>query len=322
MQEIKLGQMIRERMEARNMSLAEFARAIGRSSSTALEIFDKDSIKLEQIEEISKALDFNFLQVRADRLAHSIGKNQYLQETDEYSNIKFTYDEYGIRHADRIQLNKLIDCYRQQKTAFAKPLLLLEVGYTFGAREVVEKVYTSVFDGPQHETYSPETLEQLNRDIVLIDYRDVNTHGTKINDENHFKSVLANYPKSHKHTVCIARFDNKYHFRKMFNTWGEAFFVVAYDWNRKSLYSWARGERMSQEVTSFIKDNIIDEDTLRNYCMPSDYPTTIRCTEEEWRLVDTYFYDSRTIRETRERSKDLYHKGLISEIESFLDKKE
>ena len=60
MQEIKLGQMIRERMEARNMSLAEFARAIGRSSSTALEIFDKDSIKLEQIEDISKALDFNF----------------------------------------------------------------------------------------------------------------------------------------------------------------------------------------------------------------------------------------------------------------------
>ena len=113
MQANRLSQMIRERMEARNMSLAEFARAIGRSSSTALEIFDKDSIKLEQIEDISKALDFNFLQVRADRLAHSIGKNQYLQETDEYSNIKFTYEEYGIRHADRKQLNKLIDCYRQ-----------------------------------------------------------------------------------------------------------------------------------------------------------------------------------------------------------------
>lgn len=58
---IHLGKLIKEKFEESNLSISEFARRINRSRSVVYDIFERQSIDIEMLENISEALNFDFL---------------------------------------------------------------------------------------------------------------------------------------------------------------------------------------------------------------------------------------------------------------------
>jgi len=58
----KIGQLIRERVEAEKMEVTAFAKAINRERSNAYHIFNRDNIDIQLLKEIGQVLNYDFFQ--------------------------------------------------------------------------------------------------------------------------------------------------------------------------------------------------------------------------------------------------------------------
>ena len=58
---VHLGHIIKQKVNERNLSIAEFALRIHRSRTTVYDIFQRKSIDVDLLLSISEALDFDFL---------------------------------------------------------------------------------------------------------------------------------------------------------------------------------------------------------------------------------------------------------------------
>lgn len=58
----KIGQLIKEHVESKNLEVTKFANLIGKDRSTAYDIFLRDSIDTNLLEKIGQVLDYDFFQ--------------------------------------------------------------------------------------------------------------------------------------------------------------------------------------------------------------------------------------------------------------------
>lgn len=58
----KIGQLIKERVEAKNMDVTAFAKAVGTERSNAYNIFSRDSIDTALLKKIGQVLKYDFFQ--------------------------------------------------------------------------------------------------------------------------------------------------------------------------------------------------------------------------------------------------------------------
>ena len=58
----KIGQLIKERVDACNMEVTEFAKAIDRERSNVYDIFKRDSIDTNLLKKIGRVLEYDFFQ--------------------------------------------------------------------------------------------------------------------------------------------------------------------------------------------------------------------------------------------------------------------
>ena len=62
MQDIHLGSLVKQKMKERNISISEFAKAIHCDRTNVYSIFKRKSMDIQQIVQISNALNYDFLQ--------------------------------------------------------------------------------------------------------------------------------------------------------------------------------------------------------------------------------------------------------------------
>lgn len=58
----KIGQLIKERVTAKNIAVTEFAKEIGVERSNVYDIFKRDSIDTKLLKKIGHVLDYDFFQ--------------------------------------------------------------------------------------------------------------------------------------------------------------------------------------------------------------------------------------------------------------------
>jgi hypothetical protein len=60
--EVKIGQLIKERVEASNMEVTTFANAINKERSNVYDIYKRDSIDTNLLKKIGHVLEYDFFQ--------------------------------------------------------------------------------------------------------------------------------------------------------------------------------------------------------------------------------------------------------------------
>lgn len=98
----KIGEIIKERIEASNMEVTSFAKAINKERSNIYDIFKRDSIDTKLLKKIGQVLDYDFFQelledstIEKLKIEQSIKKSKVLVEIElsEDEIMKIGFDE-------------------------------------------------------------------------------------------------------------------------------------------------------------------------------------------------------------------------------------
>jgi phosphoglycerate dehydrogenase-like enzyme len=103
----KIGQLIRERVEALNMEVTAFAKAINKERSNVYDIFKRDSIDTKLLKKIGHVLDYDFFQnlleeetIEKLKIDEAVRKSRVLIEVelkeDEIINLGFNERVFRI----------------------------------------------------------------------------------------------------------------------------------------------------------------------------------------------------------------------------------
>ena len=93
---IHIGHLIKDVFDKKEMSVAEFARRINCARPNVYSIFERYDIGVEQLIDISEALDHNFL----DDIQLKSGLTSSLQT--QQMNVRFNLESLSVEKAERI----------------------------------------------------------------------------------------------------------------------------------------------------------------------------------------------------------------------------
>lgn len=84
--EKKIGQLIRERVDAQNVNITKFAEALNTERTNVYNIFERESIDTDLLKKIGQLLNYDFFQdllepgtIREIILRHSFSKKVYVE---------------------------------------------------------------------------------------------------------------------------------------------------------------------------------------------------------------------------------------------------
>ena len=302
--DLHIGQIIQKEVERQGIPVEVFAKSINRERTTAYGIFARKYPDTALIELISKALKKNIFELAAKEMdetlqqekAISSGDGEYLDSVDrtrrwfekEYpDHLLFCHENFYTR--DEIK-EVLTDFF---KDTTVKPLLIIEVGYTFCCAEVVRQM-AQEFYGTNGCAVCPKDLNNVVKlrslpKHVFIDYVDQNSYGSEEGVEQRLSSVYQAQQDMKKHIVCILHVETENEKFEAFSLWKDQFFITEYVWNRKSLLSWAIDSGQHQKLIDYIryaKPGCLGTD----YGVPADYPTRHAYTQQDFEFV-TYCLD-------------------------------
>ena len=228
------------------------------------------------------------------------------------------------------------------------PLLVLETGYTFGAREVVKQVASEVFYSAGSAP-CPRVLEMPRVKSmpakVLIDYIDCNTFDSIEASDERLNEICRIQGDVNKKFVCIIHANPVVSWSaagstKSFDEWGsemsifmsryEQFFITVYSWSRNSLLSWATDAGLHEYVLNYIRKHKVPEDVRKDYQLENahvsffetlmglpplhhgiDYPTPQAYLMSEWQ------YASDFISNQGDLTQELHQRHFIQDIIDF-----
>ena len=231
------------------------------------------------------------------------------------------------------------------------PLLILESGYTFGAREVVKQVAEEVFRSCGAAP-CPKLIDitkvKVMPEKVLIDYIDKNTFDSLSESDRRLNELCQIQKEVTKKFVCVihtdpTQFTRGANEKKYFDLWGgeehkmltryEQCFITVYRWGRRSLLSWAKDTGQHEYVVNFIKNHriadgsTVDYQLSHNYVsinqmflglprkyMNVDYPTVHAYNQDEWEYASEFFSEQRDIKE------EWLLREFIEDIKDFNEK--
>lgn len=305
------------------MSATQFADKICVSRTNVYGIYERKTIDSGLLAKISEVLNHNFF----DELRHRVNlKLGIVPSVLANMNMKLTsfYNEETVEFSkDRECLKMLLKEYFEND--HRTPLLILETGYTFGAREVVKQMASEVFPG-RGSAPCPKLLEaaELKSESakVFIDYIDRNTFDSIDESKKRLNEICYVQNDVNKKMVCIIHTDpivtrSEKKDVLTFDQWGnemslfperhEQFFIAVYRWNRKSLLSWAIDAGLHEQVLNYIRNHQVPDDVRRDHQLSNirrdffeiiqgkpaqqngiDYPTAQAYLQSEWEYASDF----------------------------------
>ena len=327
----KIGQIIKAEVERQGLSATQFADKICVSRTNVYGIYDRRTIDSGLLAKISEVLRHNFFEELCHRVNLKLGivsspmANLKLHSLSDIVENVVDGDLYATHEfaKEREGLKALLKEYFESDQS--TPLLILEAGYTFGAREVVKQVASKVFPG----TGSAPCPKQLDAAKlrsepakVFIDYIDSNTFDSVEESKKRLNEICYVQSGMNKKMVCIIHTDpiatrSQKNDVLTFDQWGnemslfperhEQFFIVVYRWNRNSLLSWAIDAGLHEQVLNYISKHQIPKDMRKDYQLMNvrasffeillgqpqlhdgiDYPTAQAYSQCEWVYASDY----------------------------------
>ncbi|MBR5084647.1 MAG: helix-turn-helix transcriptional regulator [Prevotella sp.] len=338
-----IGKLIEEEVKRQGLSADQFAGMINTSRTNVYHIFGRENIDMELLARISKALSRNFFTEMASEMASMLGISA---PPATMANLKLTSLTHPLRNEiegksfsaaeytkDREELKAVLKEYFESDHRI--PLLILEAGYTFGAREVVKQMAAEVFHGCGSAP-CPKLLDvtkvKVMPERVLVDYIDKNTFDSLEESNRRLNEICQVQKDVTKKIVCIIHTDPIASMPGTngaisFDQWGdemgifltryEQCFITVYRWDRRSLLSWAEDTHQHEYVVNYIKKHKVSEDEKLDYqisnahvsfgqiilglplCRESlDYPTAHAYLQSDWEYVSDFLDKKQDISET------------------------
>ncbi len=327
----KIGQIIKAEVERQGLSATQFADKICVSRTNVYGIYDRRTIDSGLLAKISEVLHHNFFEEQSQRVNLKLGivsspmANLKLHSLSDIVENVVDGDLYATHEfaKEREGLKALLKEYFESDQS--TPLLILEAGYTFGAREVVKQVANEVFPGTGSAP-CPKLLDaaKLNSESakVFIDYIDRNTFDSVEESKKRLNEICYVQSGVNKKMVCIIHTDpiatrSQKKDALTFDQWGnemslfperhEQFFIVVYRWNRNSLLSWAIDAGLHEQVLNYISKHQIPKDMRKDYQLMNirasffeillglppldngiDYPTAQAYMQSEWQYASDF----------------------------------
>ena len=327
----EIGQLIKEEVERQGISPTTFAEKIHVSRTAVYNIYGQETMNSGMLAKISEVLRHNFFEELCHRVNLKLGivsspmANLKLHSLSDIVENVVDGDLYATHEfaKEREGLKALLKEYFESDQS--TPLLILEAGYTFGAREVVKQVASKVFPGTG-STPCPKLLDaaKLNSESakVFIDYIDRNTFDSVEESKKRLNEICYVQSGVNKKMVCIIHTDpiatrSQKKDVLTFDQWGnemslfperhEQFFIVVYRWNRNSLLSWAIDAGLHEQVLNYISKHQIPKDMRKDYQLMSirasffeilmglpqlhdgiDYPTAQAYSQSEWEYASDF----------------------------------
>ena len=334
----EIGQLIKEEVERQGLSATQFADKICVSRTAVYNIYGQETMNSGMLAKISEVLHHNFFEELSHRVNLKLGivsspmANLKLHslsdivENVEDGNLYATHEFAKEREGLKALLKEYFES--DQST----PLLILEAGYTFGAREVVKQVASKAFPGTGSAP-CPKLLDaaKLNSESakVFIDYIDHNTFDSVEESKKRLNEICYVQSGVNKKMVCIIHtdpivtrsekkdvltFDQWLNEMSLFPERHEQFFIVVYRWNRNSLLSWATDAGLHKQVLNYISKHQIPEDSRKDYQLMNirasffeillglppldngiDYPTAQAYMQSEWQYASDFIAAGREL---------------------------
>ena len=321
----KIGQIIKAEVERQGLSATQFADKICVSRTNVYGIYDRRTIDSGLLAKISEVLHHNFFEELSQRVNLKLGivsspmANLKLHSLSDIVENVVDGDLYATHEfaKEREGLKALLKEYFESDQS--TPLLILEAGYTFGAREVVKQVANEVFPGTGSAP-CPKLLDaaKLRSEPakVFIDYIDSNTFDSVDKSKERLNEICYVQGGVNKKFVCIIHTNpilpqSGKNDVQTFDQWGsemslflerlEQFFITVYRWNRNSLLSWATDAGLHEQVLNYISRHQIPKDMRKDYQLMNvrasffeilmglpqlhdgiDYPTAQAYSQSEW----------------------------------------
>lgn len=350
----KIGQIIKAEVERQGLSATQFADKICVSRTNVYGIYDRRTIDSGLLAKISEVLHHNFFEELSQRVNLKLGivsspmANLKLHSLSDIVENVVDGDLYATHEfaKEREGLKALLKEYFESDQS--TPLLILEAGYTFGAREVVKQVANEVFPGTGSAP-CPKLLDaaKLNSESakVFIDYIDRNTFDSVEESKKRLNEICYVQSGVNKKMVCIIHTDpimpqSGKNDVQTFDQWGnemslflerrEQFYIAVYCWNRNSLLSWATDAGLHKEVLNYISKHQIPKDMRKDYQLMNvrasffeillglpplhdgiDYPTAQAYMQNDW------VYASDFIAAGRELNDETHLPEFIQDIIDF-----
>ena len=145
---VHIGEIIQKEVERQGLSEEFFADKIGTTRSNVYNIYKREHFDTDQLRKIGKVLNKNLLLLVAnemeEEMAKSAGEGEFL---DSVGKLRRDFEKAKPRThliggndtaREREELKMVLEEYF--KKPHVKPLLIIEVGYTFCAVEVVKQM--------------------------------------------------------------------------------------------------------------------------------------------------------------------------------------
>ena len=291
---VHIGEIIKKEMERQKMSKEEFADKISTSRSNIYNIFERQHFNTGQLETISKVLNKNvFLLIAKEMEREMTGEGEFLDSVGKLRR-DLEKDNPGMRiiggndtAREREEMKQVLEEYF--KKPHVKPLLIIEVGYTFCAVEVVRQMAQDYF-GDKGYAVCPKALNNVValRSVpqpVLSDYIDKNGYGSEEAIENRLSEIYRAQQDTKKHFVCILHVESQNETYEALDLWKEQFFVVEYIWNRRSLLSWAIDSKQHPQLIDYIQYHKIEYGKEPDLGVDAHYPTNHAYSQQDFEYV-------------------------------------
>lgn len=350
-----IGKLIEEEVKRQGLTAEQFAGLISTSRTNVYHIYGRKNIDVELLARISQALHRNFFTVMAAETTYLLGTEA---PPATMANLKLASLTHPLRgemdgkffsaaeySKDREGLKVVLKEYFESDHRM--PLLILETGYTFGAREVVKQMASEVFTGCGSAP-CPKLLDvtkvKVMPERVLVDYIDKNTFDSLEESDRRINELCLVQKEVTKKFVCIIHTDHIVALpdtdgEVSFDLWGnelgiflpryEQCFITLYCWNRKSLLSWAVDNKLHEYVVNYIQHHQVEKgqvdyqishhdvsfaDILLGLPLIRrgiDYPTAHAYIQNDWEFA------SRFIEQKRDNPEGLILNLLIQDIIDF-----
>ena len=117
-QHLNIGGKIKEVFDAKKMRLKDFAESVGIARQNIYRIFEKDTIDIELLLQISLVLDYNFLQYYTNESSgtynYKFGINHNKTEVDSNKEIEQLKSELKLARKEIDYLTKIIDLMEER----------------------------------------------------------------------------------------------------------------------------------------------------------------------------------------------------------------
>ena len=291
---VHIGEIIKKEMERQKMSKEEFADKISTSRSNIYNIFERQHFNTGQLETISKVLNKNvFLLIAKEMERDMTGEGEFLDSVGklrrdlekENPGMRFIGGEDITREREGMKM--VLEEYF--KKPHVKPLLIIEVGYTFSATEVVKQIAQEMF-GNNGYAVCPKVLNNVValRSLpqpVLSDYIDKNGYGSAEGIEHRLSDIYQAQQNVKKHFVCILHVESQNEKYEVCDIWKDQFFVTEYKWNRNSLLSWAIDSLQHPQLIDYIRYHKMEYGKEPDLGVDANYPTNHAYSQQDFEYV-------------------------------------